>query len=190
MIVFGLGNPLEQYKGTRHNVGFMVVDRLAKKLSLRFKNYGQYQTAKSGDYLILVKPMLYMNNSGVAVRAYLQSSSEKPNFVVAYDDWALPLGKIRIREKGSDGGHHGLASIIYHLNTNEFARLRIGIGPLPDNVSATDFVLSNFTKDEKLILEQVIENVCQAIITINQSGIKIAMNKFNPTEVSLATDKN
>jgi PTH1 family peptidyl-tRNA hydrolase len=157
----------------------MVMDKLAKKLSLRFLHKSSYHIARKNDELVLIKPMLYMNNSGNAVREYLQSSGHNRSFVVVYDDLALPLGKLRIREKGSDGGHKGLASIIYHSQTTNFPRLRIGIGRPSLDISATDYVLSKFSKEEKPVLEKVIETACQAIITIKDSGIKKAMNLYN-----------
>jgi len=183
LIVFGLGNPLPKYRETRHNVGFMVVDRLSKKLSIRFNHHQDYyiaQSKESSDFnLILIKPMLYMNNSGIIVSEYLQSHSADDNFIVVCDDLALPLGKIRIREKGSDGGHKGLASIIYHLATTDFNRIRIGIGQPPEEMIATDYVLTKFLDEEMPILDDVIEASCDAIVLAEQKGIKKAMNEYN-----------
>lgn len=188
MIVFGLGNPLAQYKNNRHNAGFMVTDRMAKRLEVGFKQYEHFAVSPMKDNLILVKPMLYMNNSGAAVTEAFQVLGQTDDFVVVYDDWSLPLGKVRIRAKGSDGGHNGMASVIYHLNTDKFARIRVGIGPLPDELSATDFVLGDFTKKEKKILDQVLDMCCVAIEVIREYGIQTAMNRYNSIDRSLETE--
>ncbi|MCX8014377.1 MAG: aminoacyl-tRNA hydrolase [candidate division WOR-3 bacterium] len=182
MIVFGLGNPLPRYRYTRHNVGFMVVDELSKKLSIRFRHYANYSIAQTNDKsMILIKPMLYMNNSGIVVADYLKD--KQMNFIIVCDDIALPLGKIRIREKGSDGGHQGLASIIYHLQTNNFPRMRIGVGKPPAEMSMSDYVLSKFSENEKIILDKTIELACSALIDIEHKGIKSAMSKYNAINV-------
>jgi len=179
LIIFGLGNPLPKYRETRHNIGFMIVDKLAKKLSIRFSHKPSYHVARKGVDYTLIKPMLYMNNSGIAAAEYLRTISSSQFFIVVCDDLALPLGKIRIREKGSDGGHNGLASIIYHFQTNNFPRLRIGIGLIQNGFTTTDYVLSKFSENEKPILEKVIETSCEALVRINETGIKSAMNKYN-----------
>ncbi len=180
MIIFGLGNPLPKYKATRHNVGFMVLERMAQKLSLRFINHETYDEAVSDDFR-LVKPMLYMNNSGIVVKQYL--SHKDDFFIVVYDDLDLPFGKIRIRERGSDGGHQGVASIIYHLQTDNFARLRIGIGKRPANITTTDYVLSEFSVSEKSVLLKILDSAIEALMVIKQDGVKQAMNKFNPLTI-------
>lgn len=189
MIVFGLGNPLPKYKETRHNVGFMVLDRLSKKLHIRFTHQADYHMAEtkegSGFQIVLVKPMLYMNNSGIVVSEFLMTKQKDSSFIVVCDDLALPLGKIRIREKGSDGGHKGLASIIYHLGREDFPRLRVGIGYLPADATATDYVLTKFQKQEEPILCEVIEASCDALLTIEKKGIKKAMNEFNPKDFGM-----
>lgn len=189
MIIFGLGNPLPKYKETRHNVGFMVMDRLAKQLSLRFTRRSDYHIAQSGKLaMALIKPMLYMNNSGIVVSDYLQSTDASVSFIVVYDDMALPLGKIRIREKGSNGGHQGLASIIYHLQITNFPRLRIGIGQPSAGVSATDYVLAKFLPEEELILDKVIETSCSALMRVQESGIKAAMNQYNAIQFKIESE--
>ncbi len=186
MIVFGLGNPLPKYKETRHNVGFMVVDRLSKKFSMRFIHQSDYYIAHTKGltkiYFTLIKPMLYMNNSGMVVSEYLQSLGKSSDFIVVCDDLALPLGKMRIREKGSDGGHQGLASIIFHLQTTNFPRLRIGIGQPPIDISATDFVLTKFSSLEKQVLNKVLDAACSALTIAKEYGIKAAMNKYNAVD--------
>lgn len=157
----------------------MVIEKLAKKFSLKFSHQPAYHIARKDNELILIKPMLYMNNSGVVIAEYLQSCDDKQFFIVVCDDLALPLGKIRIRERGSDGGHKGLASITYYLQTNNFPRLRIGIGKPPSKISATDYVLSEFLKEEKSVLKKVIETACQSLMTIKELGVKKAMNIYN-----------
>jgi len=190
LIVFGLGNPLAKYKDTRHNIGFMVVDRLAKDLGLRFSHHEAYHVAHSiTKNMILVKPMLYMNNSGIAVSEFLNKTALTEKFTVVFDDMALPLGKIRIREKGSDGGHQGMASIIYHLQTINFPRLRIGIGKPEPNISATDYVLEKFTHSEKSILDSTINDACSALMMIEAQGIKTAMSYYNSIPTKLDSKK-
>jgi PTH1 family peptidyl-tRNA hydrolase len=165
-------------------MGFMVVDRLSKQLSIRFTHHKDYYIAQSKDSsginLTLIKPMLYMNNSGIIVSEYVQSQSTGDDFIVVCDDLALPLGKIRIREKGTDGGHKGLASIIYHLATTNFSRMKIGIGQPPKAIIATDYVLTRFRDEEMPILDDVIEASCDALLLAEQKGIKQAMNEYNP----------
>lgn len=168
----------------------MVVDMLAKRLNIRFKHYQNWDIGQNQDNYILVKPKLFMNNSGAVIRDYLQSNLNNFDFVVICDDWSLPLGKIRIRERGSGGGHHGLASIVFHLKTMEFARIRVGIGPLPVDIIPADFVLSSFTKQEKSILDKIIDVSCEASITIKQDGITKAMNRFNALDLVRKAESN
>ncbi len=158
----------------------MVLDRLAKRYCLHFTHHIDYHLAqtKSGQlHLVLIKPMLYMNNSGIVVYEYLQTHNEF--FCIVCDDLALPLGKIRIRKKGSDGGHKGLASIIYYLQTTNFPRIRIGIGK-PVNKTATEYVLTKFSAHEKIILNKVLDATCDAIEMIESHGLEAAMNQYNP----------
>ncbi|MEO0091411.1 MAG: aminoacyl-tRNA hydrolase [candidate division WOR-3 bacterium] len=180
LIVFGLGNPGRKYKETRHNVGFMVLDRLAKRYALHFSDYSDYhyaQTKLNQPQLVLIKPMLYMNNSGIVIYKYLQKHND--SFCVVCDDLALPLGRIRIRKRGSDGGHKGLASIIHYLQTTNFPRIRVGIGK-PIDMTATEYVLTKFSAQEKLTLDKVLEGTCDAIEMMETKGIESAMNKYNP----------
>ncbi|MBS4015145.1 MAG: aminoacyl-tRNA hydrolase [Candidatus Latescibacteria bacterium] len=181
---------MSKYKASRHNVGFMVIDKLVKQLSLRFVRYDQYHIAQSNDGLSLIKPMLYMNNSGIIISEYLNRYGSVENFIVVYDDLALPLGRIRIREKGSDGGHQGMASIIYHLKTIDFPRMRIGISMPADGESTTDYVLSNFSETEKPVLNQITDIACDALLMIKSEGIKTTMNKYNPIDVSVKPEAN
>ncbi len=181
-VICGLGNPGKEYLFTRHNLGFLVLDSLAKDFNEKFENYQFYESAIisfENKKVYLLKPLTYMNYSGVGVKEFLKNIFYDLNkFLCVLDDINLPFGKIRIREKGSDGGHRGLASIIYYLETNEFPRLRIGIGK-PIGMTATDYVLSEFNNEEKEKLPEIIEIAKKAIIVFIREGIKSAMNKFN-----------
>jgi len=180
LVCFALGNPGRKYDLTRHNIGFVVADALAHKLGKKFKSDSDYQwfaQELNDKKLVVVKPLLYMNNSGIIVKEYL---IKKPDdFMVVCDDFALPLGRIRIRERGSEGGHQGLASIIYHLSTNNFPRLRIGIGTPPSEISHSEYVLSKFTAEEKGMLPTIIERSVETLLCLFESGIKKAMNIYN-----------
>ncbi len=188
MVCFALGNPGKKYALTRHNIGFMVADALANQLGKKFKTDSgcQWLTKEIGEKeMVVVKPLLYMNNSGIVVKEFLRQTTdyfEHPavrQFIVVCDDFALPFGRIRIRERGGDGGHQGLASIIHHLATNHFPRLRIGIGnPLP-GLTPSDYVLANFTKEELILLPEIIERACAALFCIFEQGIKKAMTLYN-----------
>ncbi|MEO0114410.1 MAG: aminoacyl-tRNA hydrolase [candidate division WOR-3 bacterium] len=185
LILFTLGNPGKKYTQTRHNIGFMVADGLAEKFNARFKNANDYQHLKvtlGEKELVVVKPLLYMNNSGVVVKEYITETDG--DFMVVCDDFALPFGKIRIRERGSDGGHQGLASIIYHLQTNNFPRLRIGIGNPPPEIPHREYVLTKFTREERKLLPKIIELSCEALLYILDNGIKKAMTIYNAQTIS------
>jgi len=184
-LIVGLGNPGERYKNTRHNLGYRVVDQLARKNNKRFK-------AGKGDYLFcqiekeeerrffLIKPLTYMNSSGEAVVDALNYFSlNREELLVLCDDVNLPLGKIRIREKGTDGGHKGLNSIIYHLNSILFARLRMGIGEAPPEMELEKFVLSEFPQEEKQAVDKMIEKACTAVENALIWGIEDSMSRFN-----------
>ena len=181
MTIFGLGNPGERYARTRHNVGFMVVDTLARRLHARFRHLPERYVARkehAGHDLVLVKPLLYMNESGVVVKSQL--AAEPDDFLVVCDDLALPFGRLRLRPKGSDGGHKGLGSIIYHLGRNDFPRLRLGIdspGPGKDGV---DYVLEPFPPEQAEQLPEVLDRAADACLTLVAGGIELAMNRFNP----------
>jgi PTH1 family peptidyl-tRNA hydrolase len=180
----GLGNPGSQYELTRHNVGFLVVDRIAHLLKARFKpGKGRYQIADAtceGRHVLLVKPQTYMNASGEAV-VELVHRYQVPleRLLIILDDFQLPLGRIRLRPRGSDGGHNGLASVIYQLRTEEFPRLRVGIG---DDIGGDPvaFVLSEFSRDEMQQVPDIVDRAAQAALTFIAEGIDTAMNRFNP----------
>ncbi|MBR5320290.1 MAG: aminoacyl-tRNA hydrolase [Clostridia bacterium] len=184
-MVVGLGNPDRKYTLTRHNSGFLCVDMLSEKLNfrvdkLKFKSLIA-DTTINGHRCIVMKPQTYMNNSGEAVRECANFYKIKPeNVIVIYDDISLDVGKLRIRRKGTDGGHNGIKSIIYHLNSDQFPRIKVGCGkkPHPD-YNLADWVLSEFKKDEQKALEPALENACKAIELLLDNQIDKAMNLYN-----------
>ncbi|MGH7495054.1 MAG: aminoacyl-tRNA hydrolase [bacterium] len=185
-LVAGLGNPGKRYVQTRHNVGFMAVDLLAEQLRISFKaGKGDYlvsEVARASDAekeVILLKPLTFMNNSGVAVRHamdYFKIDLDK--LLLILDEFQLPFGKLRLRPQGSDGGHNGLASVIQHLGSQDFSRLRIGIGSETKGDSA-DFVLSRFSKSEQEELPALIARAAEAALEFIRYDLPRAMNKFN-----------
>lgn len=188
MLVVGLGNPGPEYAQTRHNIGFMVLDALAREYRIRFRDRGDYAQASlpvAGEYHILLKPLCYMNNSGRVISA-LARQLMAPLLVVC-DDFALPLGRIRIRSRGSDGGHQGLASIISELGTTGFPRVRIGINPVPPGLAAADYVLSEFLPEERRILPEIIAAGRDAVTMILTRGLSAAMNHYNGLLISPRT---
>lgn len=185
--IVGLGNPGNEYEETRHNVGFVVIDALCKTLRTN-------PEAGKGDYLIatginrgyeiaLVKPLTYMNNSGLAIMDLLERYELRlKDLLIICDDFNLPLGRLRLRPAGSDGGHNGLSSIIYQLQTDEFPRLRCGIGN-PEAMlkasNATEFVLSIFEPEEEPLLREMIRNAHDAALCFASDGLPTAMNRWN-----------
>ena len=184
-LVVGLGNPGGKYTLTRHNSGFLCVDMLSEKLNfrvdkLKFKSLIA-DTTINGHRCIVMKPQTYMNNSGEAVRECASFYKIPPErIIVISDDTSLDIGKMRIKRKGSDGGQKGLRSIIYHMNSDNFPRVKIGVGkkPHPDYDMA-DWVLSEFKKDEQKVLEPVLENACKALELMLDNQIDKAMNLYN-----------
>ncbi|WP_018291924.1 aminoacyl-tRNA hydrolase [Verrucomicrobium sp. 3C] len=180
-LIFGLGNPGPEYRGTRHNVGLMVLEAVARrqKLSWRPERSGPACVAE-GKQALFISPLCYMNESGVIVRNFLQRLRKKPEDIfVIVDDIALPLGKLRLRPGGASGGHRGLLSIVSAIGTEGFGRLRCGIGPLPRGVDLADFVLARFCNDERPDLEAMIEQAADAFECCQECGIAVAMNRFN-----------
>ena len=181
MTIFGLGNPGPHYALTRHNVGFMVVDSLAARLGFRFRTFADREVARrqfSGDELVLVKPLLFMNESGVVVRKQLERRPDQ--MLVACDDMALPFGRLRLRPAGSDGGHNGLGSIIMHLGRSDFPRLRIGIDAPARSSDGIDYVLEPFPKEQEALLPEVLDRATDACIAVVTQGLGRAMSRFNP----------
>ena len=186
MLIVGLGNPGEDYAKTRHNLGFMLIDKLASDEGIAVKRrecqslVGQGQI--EGDATKLAKPHTFMNLSGHAVSCLLrkvETGEPVSQLVVISDDLALPLGKIRIRERGSSGGHNGLKSIIAEVGTDEFIRLRIGIQPDHPISDSKRFVLDQFSTTERALVEETIAKSVQAVRTIIRDGVLKAMMEFN-----------
>ena len=181
--IVGLGNPGLQYRRTRHNVGFMVVDALARRASSRINRPGfdgkKRLLPLGGRNVLLVKPMTYMNESGRSARQLIEGGHVGGDDVlIVLDDLALDLGTLRLRARGSAGSHHGLASVLQALDTGEIARLRLGIGPAPQD-NWRDFVLSPFTSSEYDTLDAMITRACEACLRWIEHGLEAAMTAFN-----------
>ena len=186
LVCAGLGNPGSEYEETRHNVGFMVVQELARRHGARFTlRAGVAGTARctiGGAAVVLVKPLTYMNNSGEALLEALAECGVLPDrLLVVVDDLALALGALRLRPAGSHGGHNGLRSVIGALGTQQFPRLRCGIGvtPPPPRESTADFVLSPFRKEERSAAAAMVLRAADAAEAVAASGLAAAMNEFN-----------
>ncbi|HEY0367270.1 MAG TPA: aminoacyl-tRNA hydrolase [Pyrinomonadaceae bacterium] len=186
MLIVGLGNPGKEYESTRHNLGFMLIDRLARDEGISVNRRECSSLVGRGEIegtrTKLVKPQTFMNLSGPAVACLLakvESDAPLRQLVVISDDLALPLGQIRVRERGSAGGHNGLKSIIASIGTNEFIRLRIGIQPEHPISDSKRFVLDTFSRSERPIVEETIEQSAKAIRTIIRDGALKAMSEFN-----------
>ncbi len=182
-LVVGLGNPGRRYEQSRHNVGFRCLDELARRwgaVSWRHAFAALVGTAyHEGRRLLLAKPQTFMNLSGEAVAPLLRYYGLTPgDMLVVYDDMDLPLGRIRIRQHGSSGGHRGVESIIAALGTNQFPRLRIGIGRSAE-IEAIDYVLGRFSEAEEPILAAVLTRAADAVETIMRDGLAAAMNRYN-----------
>lgn len=191
-LVVGLGNPGSRYAGTRHNVGFAVMDYLAAGVGVGpWRRRFQAQLAECPDgaeTLLLVKPETFMNLSGQSVRQAMDFYKLPAEaLVVVCDDIALPLGKLRIRPAGSHGGHNGLRDIEAHLGSNEYARLRIGVGA-PD-FEAVDHVLGRFRPSEQPVMEEAIARAAAAVLVWSREGVEASMNQYNGPPVNHASKK-
>ncbi len=186
-LIIGLGNPGDQHAENRHNIGFKVIDVLAARWEIKLKRNRKNALTGEGTYLgnavVLAKPQTFMNNSGLSVGPLSRLYGIFPeNLLVIYDDLDLAFGRIRLRAAGSAGGHHGMESIIEKVSTNEFPRLRIGIGrPDHENEEVVDFVLTGFHSSDKQKLKTVLNQAADAVETYLKSGIEIAMTQFNGT---------
>jgi PTH1 family peptidyl-tRNA hydrolase len=182
-LIVGLGNPGTQYAETRHNIGFKVLDTMAAVSNAVFApgRYGDTCTVRHrGHTLVLMKPQTFMNLSGKAVRYWMQQEKVPiENVLVVVDDIALPFGKLRVRAKGSDGGHNGLHDIIWTLESDEFPRIRFGIGGDFARGFQVDYVLSEWTAEEKKELPALIDNAVEAIKSFVSVGINMTMTTFN-----------
>jgi len=186
-IVAGLGNPGRRYLNTRHNVGFRVVDELAKRYRVAFRKGWRAKSYSckidaGEDLALLVKPQTYMNRSGTVVCPLMRRKGIGPQDLIAVvDDVDLPCGRVRVRSQGGAGGHKGLRSIIQQLGTNEFARVRVGIGRAEPKEKMVDFVLSDFTTAERDVIEAAVSRAADAVLSIISTGADTAMNEFNGT---------
>jgi len=183
-LIAGLGNPGRKYKNTRHNAGFMVIDKLAQEFNGSFKKAKftceQSEIKIAYKAVILAKPLTYMNNSGLAVFELMQYYKIDPSqLLLVYDDADLPLGRLRMRAQGSAGGHKGVASVIRHLKTQEFPRLRVGIGSEFGKEEMVNFVLSSFSKKERQELNNIISSAVDAVKGFIVDGLDKTMNWVN-----------
>lgn len=190
-VIVGLGNPGRDYEATRHNVGFRVVAGLAHESGIRLEaGRGDFLSGSgriAGRAIELALPLTYMNMSGLAVRDLLARSERSPSdLLVICDDVNLPLGRIRLRPGGSDGGHNGLASIIERLDTEGFARLRLGVSGAPAETDLADYVLDRFDPEEELAVDQMISRAKDAVKLLLARGIEESMQKYNQRLEALA----
>ncbi|MCM1186180.1 MAG: aminoacyl-tRNA hydrolase [Lachnoclostridium sp.] len=184
-IIAGLGNPGKEYENTRHNIGFRTIDKLAEQenigvLEKKHKAvYGKGYVA--GQKCILAKPQTFMNLSGESIRELIDyyKVDEKTQLIVIVDDICLDVGQIRVRKKGSAGGHNGLKNIISHLGHDSFNRIRIGVGEKPKGYELVDYVLGHFSKEEMKVMEEAAERAADAVRAIIAEGADAAMNEFN-----------
>lgn len=188
-LLIGLGNPGREYRDTRHNVGFMLIDRLAVRLDARGMKVQSKAIVTTALYqdrkLILAKPQTYMNLSGPSVQGLLNFYKiPMENMIVAHDDLDIPFGTIRIRPKGGPGGQGGMASTITQLGTKDFPRLRIGIGRPPGRMDPAAFVLQEFSREEMKALSEVIDRAANAALEFVLNGLNMAMNKYNGSQES------
>ena len=183
-LLIGLGNPGREYKDTRHNIGFMLIDQLAERIGARGMKVQSKAIITSGLYeerkLILAKPQTYMNLSGQSVQGLLHFYKiPLENLLVAHDDLDLPYGTIRIRPGGGPGGQRGMANTIELLGTKDFPRLRLGIGRPPGRMDPKDYVLQNFSKDELKLMPELLSRAADAALEFVMKGLNAAMNKYN-----------
>lgn len=184
-LIVGLGNPTDKYDGTRHNVGFDVIDMLADKYNIKVEEREKKafigKGMIEGRKVCLVKPQTYMNLSGESVRALADfyKLDEAEEILIIYDDISLDVGQMRIRKKGSAGGHNGIKSIISHLGGQEFLRIKVGVGQKPKEYDLADYVLGRFSQGEKKFMDEGYGRVAIAVEEIVSDNIDSAMNKFN-----------
>lgn len=183
-LIVGLGNPGRKYDGTRHNVGFEVLDRLAGRFgdgATKEKFEGRVQEAMIGsERALLLWPQTFMNRSGQSAQAAFEFYKlDLVDLLVVCDDFNLPLGKLRIRREGSAGGQNGLDDVIRRLGTDAFGRVRLGVGPVPENWDRADFVLGRFDAAERETVETAIAEAAKAVECWGTGGVEVAMNRFN-----------
>jgi len=182
--VVGLGNPGKRYSGTRHNVGFTFIKKTAKKWKVKLRKKIFFSKAgevkRNEEKILLALPQTYMNKSGLTVKKIMEGRDIKPeHLVVVYDDLDIPLGEIRIRKRGGPGTHKGMSSIVEEIRTEEFPRIRVGLGPLPGGENAVNYVLSSFDKAEESRLEEGLRKAREALEMILSGEVERAMNTYN-----------
>ena len=182
-IIVGLGNPGDRYRETRHNIGFHVVDELAcrwRSTPWKHRFEAEVSEHRADGPVLLVKPQTFMNLSGVAVREAVKFYKAAANdIIVIHDDLDLPAGRLRIRERGGSGGHRGIGSILAELGTDEFVRVRFGVGRPPEGWDSADYVLGKFAKDEQERIRDAVMKAADAVEAIMKEGAAPAMNRFN-----------
>jgi PTH1 family peptidyl-tRNA hydrolase len=183
-IIVGLGNPTDQYQATRHNIGWDAITRLSDdyRIPLDFKKHKAIcgKGFIEGEKVILAQPMTYMNLSGESVRELVDYYKVTPQeVIIIYDDISLEVGQLRIRKQGSAGGHNGIKSIISHLGTDDFPRIKVGVGDKPKGWDLADYVLSRFTKEEQPIIRDALKDTSDACKMIAIGSIDAAMNQYN-----------
>lgn len=187
-LVVGLGNPGDEYAQTRHNIGFMVLDKLAERKGASFKKiwflpFRQAKISIGSETVRLIQPLTYMNRSGRAVWGAMKKwRVPSEDIVVIYDDVDLELGAVRVRAKGSGGTHNGMKSVLEWLQTQRFPRVRVGIGPKPEEMEMIEFVLGTFPEKDSLALEKVVVYAADAVESIFSTGIDQTMNLFNQSK--------
>jgi PTH1 family peptidyl-tRNA hydrolase len=183
-LIIGLGNPGREYQNNRHNVGFMVLEEIARKLDIKFSRVQSNALVTKGEYsahrIILAKPRTYMNNSGQPVRSLVRFYKiPLGNLMIVFDDADLPFDTIRLRSEGGSSGQKGMESIIQNLGAQDFNRLRVGIGRPPGRMSTPDYVLQDFNKEEREILPMLLDKASEAVLMCVAEGIIPAMNVYN-----------
>ncbi len=184
-IIVTLGNPGGKYSNTRHNAGFIFGDKLAQKLSCTFSPENKFKAEiAKGEYnsqtIWIIKPQTFMNLSGESLRAFINFyKTDISDFLIIYDDISLPIGTIRFKATGSAGGHNGIKSVIQQIGTEKFDRIKIGIGPQPPYMKSEDFVLGQFSKDEREELDKTMDKVLEAVLFYLDNDLYKAQNKYN-----------
>jgi aminoacyl-tRNA hydrolase len=190
-IIAGLGNPDRKYAGTRHNIGFDVITYLSDKYDISLSKTGFKsklgQGFIDGEKVLIMKPQTYMNLSGEAVGEAVNfyKADAASELIIVQDDIDLEPGNIRIRSKGSAGGHNGIKSVISHIGGNEFVRIKVGVGGKPEGRDLADHVLSGFDRDTEPLIRKVIEKAGEAIVTVMKEGAEAAMNKYNGMKIEV-----
>lgn len=181
-VIAGLGNPGIRYAKTRHNTGFLVIEEIARRAGLKFKTEGDLRISRGvieGTDLVLIEPLTFMNLSGIAIKRILrQFNISSDNLIIIHDDVDMETGKLRIRKRGSSGGHRGIESIISSIGSREFIRVKVGIGK-EKGVPVEEYVLGKFKKEEMPLILDAVNRAADAVLCIISEGVDKAMNKFN-----------